>query len=126
MTTAISVLVADDDADLRLLLRVTLERAGFDVVEEAIDGPDALDAIRRLSPPPIPTVMVLDNQMPGLTGLEVAEQVLESTPGQRIVLFSAFLDQRVRERAKQLGIKECVAKTDVHRLPDVIAALASE
>ena len=126
MTTAISVLVADDDADLRLLLRVTLERAGFDVVEEAIDGPDALDAIRRLSPPPIPTVMVLDNQMPGLSGLEVAEQVLASIPGQRIVLFSAFLDQNVRERARRLGINECVAKTDVHRLPDVIASLASE
>ena len=126
MTAAISVLVADDDADLRLLLRVTLERAGFEVVEEAIDGTDALDAVVRLSPPPIPTVMVLDNQMPGLTGLEVAERVLASTPGQRIILFSAFLDQKVRDRAKRLGIKQCVAKTDVHRLPDVIAALASE
>jgi len=67
-SAAISVLVADDDADLRLLLRMTLERAGFEVVEEAIDGADALDAVVRLSPPPIPTVMVLDNQMPGLTG----------------------------------------------------------
>lgn len=125
-STAISVLVADDDADLRLLLRVTLERAGFEVVEEAIDGPDALDAITRLSPPPIPTVMVLDNQMPGLTGLEVAEQVLATHPDQRIVLFSAFLDHAVRERAQGLGISECVAKTDVHRLPAVIAALASK
>ena len=126
MTAAISVFVADDDADMRLLVRVTLERAGFDVVEEAIDGPDALDAVARLAPPPIPTVMVLDNQMPGLTGLEVAAQVLATTPDQRILLFSAFLDPTVRQRAEEIGVSGCIAKTEVEHLPALIAALASQ
>ena len=84
----ISVLVADDDADLRLLVRVVLEQAGFDVVEEAIDGEEALAALARLEHPPIPTVMVLDNLMPGLSGLEVAERVLADVPDQRVILFS--------------------------------------
>src|SRR5689334_12504144 len=54
---ATTVLVADDDADLRLLVRVVLERAGFDVVEEAIDGEATIEAVTRLDPPPTPTVM---------------------------------------------------------------------
>jgi len=123
---AITVLVADDEDDLRILVRAVLEGAGFQVVEEAIDGEAALAAVRRLDPPPIPTVMVLDNLMPGLTGLEVAERVLAATPDQRIVLFSAFLDADIRKRADELGVSICVSKGDVHRLPAVIAALAAE
>src|SRR4051812_5516780 len=92
VASAITVLVVDDEEDLRMLARLVLERAGFEVVEEALDGPAALEAVARLAPPPIPAVMLLDNQMPGLTGLEVAEQVLAFVSGQHIILFSAFLD----------------------------------
>lgn len=108
-----------------MLVRATLERAGFNIVEEAVDGPSALDAMRRLKPPPVPTVLVLDNQMPGLTGLEVAERVLECIPDQRIILFSAHLDDEVCRRAEEIGVSLCVAKTDVHRLPAHIAAVAA-
>jgi CheY-like chemotaxis protein len=125
VTTPITVLVADDEADLRTLVRAVVERAGFEIVEEAVDGDEALAAVTRLSPPPVPTVMVLDNQMPGLSGLEVAERVLAETPGQRIILFSAFLDANVRARAQEVGISVCLSKTDVHRLPEVISALAA-
>ena len=122
----ITVLVADDDEDMRMLVRVTLERSGFEVLEDAIDGPDALAAVAKLEAPPVPTVMVLDNQMPGLTGLEVAEHVLASIPGQRIILFSAYLDPEVRQHAKDIGVSVTIAKTEVYRLPAVIAALAAE
>jgi CheY-like chemotaxis protein len=126
MDSSISVLVADDEPDLRLLVRVVLERAGFEVVEEAIDGDDVLAAVARLAPPPVPTVMVLDNQMPRGSGLEVARRVLHDTPGQRIILFSALLDADVRQQANQIGIRACIPKTDVHRLPAVIAEVAAD
>ena len=126
MSSSITVLIVDDEPDMRLLVRVLLERAGLQVVEEAIDGHDALAAVARLTPPPIPTVMVLDNQMPGLSGLDVAERVLAHTPEQRIILFSAFLDADVRRRAQEIGIRICASKTDLDTLPAVIAALAAE
>ena len=60
------------------------------------------------------------------SGLDVAARVLADTPGQCIILFSAYLDDDVRRRANEIGIRACVPKSDVNRLPAVIAALASD
>lgn len=125
MSSATTVFLADDAADMRLLLTAVLERAGFDVVDQAVDGTEALEKVSALDPPPVPTVMVLDNRMPGATGLEVAEKVLASYPDQRIVLFTAFLDDEVEREAQHIGIKRCVSKNEWHRLPTVVADLAA-
>lgn len=125
-TEPITVLVADDEDDMRMVVRVVLRSAGIDVVAEAFDGPEALAAVQRLDPPPVPNVLVLDNRMPGLSGLEVAALVLEHTPSQPIVLFSAFLTDEIERRAAEMGIRACVAKTDVARLPQVITELAQQ
>jgi CheY-like chemotaxis protein len=123
--SAITVLVADDEPDVRLLVRVVLERAGLHVVAEAVDGHDALATVNRLAPP-TPTVMVLDYKMPGLSGLEVAARVLAESPEQPIILFSANLSADVRERAHELGVRSCVPKAEVQTLPALITALATE
>ena len=120
-----TVLVADDDEDMRVLVRAVLSGAGLDVVAEAIDGADALAALERLDPPPIPSVLVLDNRMPGLSGLEVAGHVLQRLPWLPIVLFGAFLTPEIEQQARQLGIRACVSKKDVGRLPAVIGELVS-
>jgi CheY-like chemotaxis protein len=122
----VTVLVADDEEDMRVLVRAILAKANVEVVGEAIDGPEALEMITRLNPPPVPTALILDNRMPGMSGLDVAALVLERTPTQPIVLFSAFLTQDIERRARAIGIRACVSKTDMARLPKVIADLASE
>src|ERR1700710_2203042 len=99
-----SVFVVDDEPEMRMLARVFLERGGLHVVHEAEDGPQALERFIELNPPPIPSVVLLDNRMPGLTGLEVAEQMLARHPDQVIVLFSAHLDPAVQEQASAIGI----------------------
>jgi len=124
VTEHITVLVADDEEDMRVLVRAVLTSAGLEIVAEAVDGVDALDTLKRLHPPPIPTVLVLDNRMPGMSGLEVAARVLEELPSQRIVLFSAFLTEEIAAQAKEIGIRACVSKDVVTRLPDVIGDLA--
>ena len=121
--SAVTVLVVDDEDDIRQLVRAVLEGAGLQVIEEAVDGLTALDTLETLKAPPVPTVIVLDNRMPGLTGLEVAERVLEHIPDQRIVLFSAFLNDEIIEHARDLGISACAAKSDVGRLPALIAGV---
>ena len=124
MTSGVTVLVADDEPDLRVLTHSLLEAAGFEVVEEAVDGEAALAAIERLHPPPVPTVLVLDYLMPGLSGLDVAERVLEHHPDQRIVLFTAYLDAEVQRRADAIGVR-CVSKSKLADLAKVVAALAA-
>ena len=121
--TTPSVLVVDDEPEMRMLARVFLERGGFDVVDEAEDGTQALERFLLLDPPPIPSVVLLDNRMPGLTGLEVAEQMLAQHPHQLIVLFSAHLDGAVTERARELGITMCVSKMEASRLAQILRGL---
>jgi CheY-like chemotaxis protein len=64
------ILIAEDDADLRLLLRLVLHRAGHQVTE-ARDGVEALEALTRASF----DVVLVDNVMPRMTGVEVLEAV---------------------------------------------------
>jgi two-component system, chemotaxis family, chemotaxis protein CheY len=121
-----SVFVVDDEPEMRLLARVFLERGGFNVVDEAADGPQALERFHELNPPPIPSVVLLDNRMPGLTGLEVAEQMLAQHPSQVIVLFSAHLDPAVEEKARAIGIAACVSKTKASKLPTIMRTLLEQ
>ena len=125
-TSATTVLVVDDAPDMRFLARAVLESAGLTVVSEAADGPEALERVSALDPPPVPTVILLDNMMPGLTGLEVAERVLAATPEQLIVLFSAYLSDEVKAEAARLGITACVSKVDVSNLGEIIRKLVDE
>lgn len=119
MTT---MLIVDDELDMRMLVRIVIEMAnhGLTIVGEAADGAEALRVWRDLDGPPVPDVIILDNRMPGLSGLEVAAQILEERPGQLIVLYSAYLDSEVRASAAALGITRCVSKQDLDRLPALI------
>jgi two-component system, chemotaxis family, chemotaxis protein CheY len=122
-TIAPSVFVVDDEPEMRMLARVFLERGGFNVVDEAEDGSQALERFQELNPPPVPSVVLLDNRMPGLTGLEVAEQMLARHPSQVIVLFSAHLDSAVKDKARAIGITACVSKMEASRLSEIIRGL---
>jgi len=64
------VLIVEDEADIRELLRYNLEREGF-LVEEAADGAQALEKIRRR----IPDILLLDLMLPGTPGLEICRQM---------------------------------------------------
>ena len=124
MTT---MLIVDDEMDMRMLVRVVIEMAnhGLSIVGEAADGLEAIERWRELDGPPVPDVVILDNRMPGLTGIEVAEQILAERPGQIIVLYSAFLDDEVRAQAEEVGIATCVSKEELDRLPGVIQELTA-
>ncbi len=122
MTT---MLIVDDELDMRMLVRLVIEMAnnGLTIVGEAADGAEALRVWRDLDGPPVPDVVILDNRMPELGGLEVAQQILAERPDQLIVLYSAFLDDSVRARADELGVSRCVSKHDLESLPGLIREL---
>jgi two-component system, chemotaxis family, chemotaxis protein CheY len=121
-----TILVVDDDADMRFLARSVLEVSGIEVAGEAADGPEALAKLAELDPPPVPTVVLLDNQMPGPSGLEVAAQILRDHPEQLIVLFSAYLDDDIIAQATALGVTSCVSKGDAMELPQILTDLVRD
>src|SRR3954447_1579364 len=105
-----SVLVVDDEREMRVLAKYMLRKGGFEVVDEAVNGLEALERFVALGPPPVPTVVLLDQLMPGLSGLDAAAQMLARHPSQVIVLFSANLTGQIREQARAIGITACVSK----------------
>jgi DNA-binding NarL/FixJ family response regulator len=124
-STPVTVLIADDEPDMRLLVRMVLQAAEVATIEEAIDGEHALAVFENMDPPQKPAVMVLDNQMPGLTGLDVAALALAKYPEQRIILYSAHLTDGVVTEAQRLGVRACLAKEDIGRLPGLVVELAA-
>lgn len=113
-----SALLVDDDDDMRFLLRVLIERAneGLVVAAEAADGSEAIRRWRQHRP----DVVVLDQRMPGASGLQVAEHILREEPGQSIILFSAYLDDELLRRADEIGIRACISKDDYDAIPEAL------
>lgn len=114
-------LIVDDDEDIRALVRLTIEAAneGLRVGGVAADGHEALIAWRRDRP----DCIVIDQNMPGLTGIEVCREILAEQPSQRIVLFTAYADAALRHTATSLGISAVLAKEEVARIPETLRRL---
>ena len=118
----ISTLIVDDQEDIRLLLRVLINAAPeLELTGEAATGEEALERIDELHP----EVIVLDQMMPGMTGVEVARELSRRATRPWCVLCSAHLDDRVRSEADAAGIDRCISKFDVVEIPRIIQELAA-
>jgi len=118
----VRVLVVDDHADVRFLVRVILEDAAPDVVF-AGDAPGAEEAVAALEELD-PDVVVLDARMPRVDGFEAAGMLLERRPGLPILLCSAIVDDEIRSRAQAAGIAACLSKDHFEAIPRVVLELA--
>jgi response regulator NasT len=95
---ATRVLIAEDEALIRLDLREMLEEEGFDVVGEVADGASAVRLARELKP----DLVILDVKMPVMDGIEAAEQISnERVCG--ILILTAFSQRELVERARRAG-----------------------
>jgi CheY-like chemotaxis protein len=112
-----TILVADDQADLRRLVRLLLTRGtGWEVVE-AVDGDDAVVVAGRNHL----DAAVLDQRMPKRTGMEVAGELRAQGFTGPIVIFSAYLEPDILAEAERLDVRS-VAKGDIASLSDVLRA----
>jgi CheY-like chemotaxis protein len=118
---AVLVLVVDDHADVRFLVRVVLRDAGppLAVVGEAGSAVEALESLELSDP----DVVVLDALMPLVDGFEAATMLLERRPGLPILLCSAVVDDEIRRRAAESGIAACLPKDEVERIPAALLDL---
>jgi CheY-like chemotaxis protein len=100
------VLVADDDPDIRTMVRMLLELDGHRVLE-AKDGASAWEMIQSHRP----SVVVADVQMPGMTGLELCRVVKDSSfSSVRIIVYTAGM--ATREDSMNAGCDGYFLKTD--------------
>jgi AmiR/NasT family two-component response regulator len=92
------VVLAEDEALIRLDLKEMLEEEGYEIVAEAGDGESAV----RLAGEHRPDLVVLDIKMPGLDGLSAAKRISEERLGPVLIL-TAFSQKDLVERAAQAG-----------------------
>ena len=117
MTT---VIVADDDQDIRSLVSIAVSKAGLELLASVGDGALALDAIRTHQP----DLAILDVSMPEMTGLEVCRAVRadDSIGDVRIMLLSASVDEGTQAIGIEAGADYFFAKPFSPR--DLVAWLA--
>ncbi|MFI0202326.1 MULTISPECIES: response regulator transcription factor [Streptomyces] len=103
------MLLADDEAMVRAGVRAILARdPDIEVVAEAADGAEALDAVRRLRP----AVALLDIQMPRLDGIAAAALIHRELPGTAVIMLTTFGEDEFIARALREGASGFLLKAD--------------
>lgn len=102
------VIVADDDADIRALVAISVTKAGLDLVDKFPDGSSAWEGVQSSAP----DLAVLDVSLPGLTGLQICRLIRADArlSGMRIILLSAAVDDASRQAGFDAGADEYLPK----------------
>lgn len=100
------ILLADDAAFMRLMLRNILEGAGYQVVGEAQNGREAIEKFRELKP----DMVISDMVMPEKGGIDVIREVLAEFPDANVLICSAIGQQALVIEAIQAGAKDYLVK----------------
>jgi two-component system, response regulator PdtaR len=95
---SIRVVIAEDEAIIRLDLRETLEEEGYEVIGEAGRGDRAIELVRELKP----DLAILDVKMPGMDGLEVA-RLIDQEKICGVLILTAFSQREMVEHARDAG-----------------------
>jgi len=97
------ILVAEDEALIRLDLVEMLTEAGYEVVAQAANGIQAIELAKEFKP----DLAILDVKMPELDGISAAEQIIEIAP---VLMLTAFSQKELVERARDAGVMAYVVK----------------
>jgi DNA-binding response OmpR family regulator len=117
----VHVLIADDDASIRLLYRSAFELEGAEV-DVALDGEDAVEQAGANHH----DLIILDLRMPRLDGLSALAQLRVSCPSTRVLLVSAEATVDTFSQARELGVEECIDKLDfLRRIPSLVSGTAA-
>jgi DNA-binding NarL/FixJ family response regulator len=117
----IRVLLVDDHELVRTGFRLILQKqADIEIVGEAANGEDAITMARRLAP----DVVLMDVQLPGISGLEATERIVRATPAVKVIVVTMREDQPFPRRLLEAGAlgyltKACPAEELVGAVRDV-------
>ena len=100
------IMIVDDAMFMRKTIRNALEGAGYSRIVEAADGETAVDMYQQ----EMPDLMLLDITMPGMSGIEVLEEVMRLYPEGKVVMCSAIGQEMMIEKAVLAGALEFIVK----------------
>ena len=100
---SVRILVAEDEAIIRMDLIEMLQAAGYQVVAEATNGQEAIDLAAEHKP----DLAILDVKMPVLDGITAAAKIIEIAP---VLMLTAFSQRELVERARDAGVMAYVVK----------------
>jgi two-component system, chemotaxis family, chemotaxis protein CheY len=103
---AVNVLIVDDLAFIKIVLRDIIEKAGFRVVGEASNGEQAIAMYQDTRP----DVVLMDITMPGMDGITALKKIREIDAAARVIICSALGQQQLIVQAIQLGAKDFIVK----------------
>jgi DNA-binding NarL/FixJ family response regulator len=104
-----TILIVDDHPSFRTSARMLLEAEGFDVVGEAPDGESAIAAVSELHP----DLVLLDVQLPGIDGFEVARRLASTADPARVVLVSSREGGDYGSLAQESGALGFISKAEL-------------
>lgn len=110
------VLLADDHVYMREVMAGLLA-ATCDVIGAVSDGTELPEAIERLRP----EVVVVDLNMPGVSGIEACRHILAATPAVKVIILTADSDPAIKQRALEVGASGFVVK--LRAADDLVAAV---
>ena len=119
----IRVLLVDDSWEVRERLRVLLlQEPDIELVGEAVSGAEALDTLQRLSA----DFVVMDLNLPEISGIKTAERILAERPGTRVVIVSMQSDPHYVKKSFRVGatgylLKDCAFEELVEAVHIVVA-----
>jgi AmiR/NasT family two-component response regulator len=99
----VRIVVAEDEALIRMDLIEMLQEAGYSVVAEATNGAEAIELVQEHQP----DLVILDVKMPVLDGISAAEKIISIAP---VLMLTAFSQRELVERARDAGVMAYVVK----------------
>jgi response regulator NasT len=102
-STRVRIVVAEDEALIRMDLVEMLGEAGYEVVAQASDGAQAIELVKEHTP----DLAILDVKMPILDGISAAEEIIATCP---VLMLTAFSQRELVDRARDAGVMAYVLK----------------
>ncbi|ASN05717.1 response regulator [Virgibacillus necropolis] len=100
------ILIVDDAAFMRMMIKDILSKNGFEVVGEAQDGAEAIEKYNELTP----DLVTMDITMPEMDGITSLKKIREANPQAKIIMCSAMGQQAMVIDAIQAGAKDFIVK----------------
>lgn len=104
------VLIVDDAAFMRMLLKDIITKAGYEIVGEAANGVEAVEKFKELKP----DIVTMDITMPEMNGIDAIKKIKEFAPDAKIIVCSAMGQQAMVIEAIQAGAKDFIVKPFQH------------